>query len=113
MKRSITAVAMAAGLGLGTLAAATVTATPAFAADSCPWPYVCFEDGNGNILTMYRDQGWQNTSSLTRSASYVTDARNDDCAQLKYSTGYIDTIHPGNEWTLHAPVVAINILSGC
>ncbi|MET8629703.1 hypothetical protein ABZW30_39260 [Kitasatospora sp. NPDC004669] len=104
-----------AALGLaGTLAASmTALAPTASATDSCPWPYVCFEDGNGNILTMYRDQGWQNTSSLTQSASYVTDARHDDCAQLKYSDGYIDKIYPGQGWTLHSPIVAINILSGC
>ncbi|WP_051838606.1 hypothetical protein [Streptomyces sp. NRRL WC-3742] len=104
-----------AALGLAaTLAASTLALAPtASAEETCPWPYVCFEDGNGHILTMYKDQGWQNTGSLTRSAAYVTNARHDDCALLKYSSGFTDRLYPGQGWSLGSQVVAIDILSGC
>lgn len=104
-----------AALGLAaTLAASTLALAPAASADqTCPWPYVCFEDSNGNILTMYKDQGPQTTGSLTRSAAYVTNARHDDCALLTYASGYTDRLYPGQGWSLGSKVVAINILSGC
>ncbi|MGW1895539.1 hypothetical protein ACWCP6_35645 [Streptomyces sp. NPDC002004] len=104
---TVAAAGVLAAAGLG-----AVTATPAAAA-SCPWPYVCFMDNNGNILSMYKDTGWQNTGSLAQSARWVTDARNQDCAYLKYSSGYIDQIRPGQSFGLGSPVVAINITYGC
>ncbi|WP_330328330.1 hypothetical protein OHS33_00350 [Streptomyces sp. NBC_00536] len=90
-----------------------VTATPAAAASSCPWPYVCFLDSNENVLTMYKDTGWQTTSSKTRSARWVTNARHDDCAYLKYASGYVDQIRPGQTFGLGSGVVEINITNGC
>ncbi|MFJ9456471.1 hypothetical protein ACIRST_15420 [Kitasatospora sp. NPDC101447] len=103
-----------AALGLAvTLIASTLALAPTASAASCPWPYVCFEDANGNILTMYKDQGWQTTGSLTRSAAYVTNARHDDCALVKYSSNFIDRLYPGQGWSLGSQVVAIDILSGC
>ncbi|MGW5284459.1 hypothetical protein ACWERI_34245 [Streptomyces collinus] len=74
---------------------------------------MCFQDSNENILTMYKDTGWQTTSALTRTARWVTNARHEDCAYLKYDSGYIDQIRPGQSFGLGASVVAINITYGC
>ncbi|GLW03178.1 MULTISPECIES: hypothetical protein [Streptomyces] len=104
-------VALAGVLAATGLTAAT--ASPAAAAQTCPWPYVCFLDGNENILTMYKDTGWQPTSAKTRTARWVTDARNQDCAYLKYASGYVDQIRPGQSFGLGSGVVEINITNGC
>ncbi|MET9619435.1 hypothetical protein ABZZ37_01525 [Streptomyces sp. NPDC006464] len=105
-----------ASVALAGLLAATclsgATASPAAAA-SCPWPYVCFQDGNGAILTMYKDTGWQTTSAKTRTARWVTNARNEDCAWLKFSSGFIDQLRPGQSFGLGSGVVAIDITYGC
>ncbi|MFI6641814.1 hypothetical protein [Streptomyces sp. NPDC050504] len=100
----------------GALAAtglSTVTATPAAAADPCPWPYVCFFDGNGRLLTMYKDTGNQTTSAKTRSAVFVQNARNEDCAYIRFQNGWTSKIEPGEFSALGNPVVAINITYGC
>ncbi|ATZ23119.1 hypothetical protein ACFZBM_02080 [Streptomyces lavendulae] len=104
-------VALAGVLAATGLTAAT--ASPAAAAQTCPWPYVCFLDGNENILTMYKDTGWQPTSAKTRTARWVTDSRNQDCAYLKYASGYVDQIRPGQSFGLGSGVVEINITNGC
>ncbi|MFI6641815.1 hypothetical protein [Streptomyces sp. NPDC050504] len=100
----------------GALAAtglSTVTATPAAAADTCPWPYVCFTDNSGRILTMYKDTGYQITGSKTRTATHIENSRNDDCAWIYFSSGDVVQLRPGGVWGLGNPVVAINITYGC
>ncbi|KPI15500.1 hypothetical protein OV450_2638 [Actinobacteria bacterium OV450] len=100
----------------GVLAAtglSAATASPAAAAQTCPWPYVCFQDSNENILTMYKDTGWQTTSAKTRTARWVINARHDDCAYLQYASGYTDQIRPGQSFGLGSAVVSINITTGC
>ncbi|MFE2288635.1 hypothetical protein ACFXDJ_31270 [Streptomyces sp. NPDC059443] len=104
-------VALAGVLAATGLTAAT--ASPAAAAQTCPWPYVCFLDSNENILTMYKDVGWQSTSAKTRTARWVTNARHDDCAYLQYASGYVDQIRPGQTFGLGSSVVSINITNGC
>ena len=111
LRSKLAAVALAGLLAASGITAAT--ATPAAAASTCPWPYVCFLDGNDNILTMYKDTGWQNTSSKTQTAQWVVNARNEDCVWLKHSSGYIEQMRPHQAFGLASPIVAINITYGC
>jgi hypothetical protein len=58
------------------------------ASATCPWPYVCFFDRDGNISGKFRDvtRDWQ---WLTRSkgAPYARNARNDDTVWYHFTDG--------------------------
>ncbi|MFG3229680.1 hypothetical protein ACGF07_33535 [Kitasatospora sp. NPDC048194] len=62
---------------------------------------------------MYKDYGWQTTGPKARSAHYVVNARNDDCALMHFSTGEYITLYPQNSWALTAPIIEIDIENGC
>ena len=94
-----------------------MTTTSAFATSAepqtCPWPYVCFYNNNGEIQTMYRDYGLQNTGSKTQAANWMMNARHDDCVNL-YINGFPTyKIYPGQSVGVASPVVKIEILHGC
>ncbi|MGJ5755682.1 hypothetical protein FB563_3920 [Streptomyces puniciscabiei] len=116
----LTACAMA-GSGLALTApsasADTRTATGASAAarPSCPYPYVCFY--NGNTMTgKFKDTGYWQKLGASRNAKGAVNTRHDDVAYVRFSNYHTICMKPGEGWAFgsaHPTYVYISKSSTC
>ncbi|MFI6359997.1 hypothetical protein ACIBJF_47290 [Streptomyces sp. NPDC050743] len=95
---------VAAPLGAAALAVTgTVTlASPASAAETCPYPYVCFYDSSAlespgtHIIGKFQvvTSGWQWLSGA-KGAAFVLNTRHDDVAYMHMTDGTVYCVLPG------------------
>ncbi|MEU8027447.1 hypothetical protein [Streptomyces sp. NPDC049099] len=108
----LTACAMT-GSGLA-LSAQTASASTA-ARPHCPYPYVCFY--NGNTMTgKFKDTGYWQTLGASRRAKGAVNTRHDDVAYVKFSDYRTICMKPGQGWSFgaaHPTQVYISTSSTC
>ncbi|OLZ69793.1 hypothetical protein AV521_15685 [Streptomyces sp. IMTB 2501] len=98
----LTACAMAGGgLAVSAQAASADTHTVSSAArPSCPYPYVCFY--NGDTMTgKFKDTGYWQTLGASRDAKGAVNTRHDDVAYVRFSNHPTICMKPGEGWAFN------------
>ncbi|MGD9483821.1 hypothetical protein WDH52_11265 [Streptomyces sp. TRM70308] len=89
------AMVMAAGL------TGAATAPAQAASQPCPYPYVCFYEGD-NITGQYQDvTSYFQTVSTSSDAWTVYNSRNDDVAYIRFDTGKVACVKPKTRLALN------------
>ncbi|MEU9476729.1 hypothetical protein [Streptomyces sp. NPDC048191] len=119
----LTACAMAgSGLAVSAQAAQAAQAAPAHshtasaaARPSCPYPYVCFY--NGNTMTgKFKDTGYWQKLGASRKANGAFNTRHDDVAYVRFSNYHTICMRPRDGWAFngaHPTHVYISTSSRC
>ncbi|MER6737543.1 hypothetical protein [Streptomyces puniciscabiei] len=116
----LTACAMAgSGLALTAPSAAadarTATGASTAARPTCPYPYVCFY--NGNTMTgKFKDTGYWQKLGASRNAKGAVNTRHDDVAYVRFSDYHTICMKPGEGWAFgsaHPTYVYISRSSTC
>ncbi|WP_030902668.1 hypothetical protein [Streptomyces sp. NRRL F-5126] len=98
----LAACAMAGGLATSAQAMASADAHSASAAarPACPYPYVCFY--NGNTMTgRFKDTGYWQTLGASRSAKGAMNTRHDDVAYVRFSNHKTICMKPREGWAFN------------
>ncbi|MEU9440373.1 hypothetical protein AB0D42_05450 [Streptomyces sp. NPDC048304] len=119
----LTACALAgSGLAVSAQAASADPHTPSAAAvastaarPKCPYPYVCFY--NGNTMTgKFKDTGYWQKLGASRKAKGALNTRHDDVAYVRFSNYPTICMKPGEGWAFngaHPTQVYISTSSKC
>ncbi|MCC5477317.1 hypothetical protein [Streptomyces barringtoniae] len=113
----LTACAMAgSGLAVSAQAASADThAASSAARPTCPYPYVCFY--NGNTMTgKFKDTGYWQSLGASRNAKGAVNTRHDDVAYVRFSNHPAICMKPGEGWAFngaHPTQVYISSSSTC
>ncbi|MFF3915133.1 hypothetical protein ACFYZB_16845 [Streptomyces sp. NPDC001852] len=110
----LTACAMA-GSGLVLSAPSASASAHTAARPTCPYPYVCFY--NGDTMTgKFKDTGYWQTLGASRSAKGAVNTRHDDVAYVRFSNAPTICMKPGEGWAFngaHPTQVYISTSSTC
>ncbi|MGW7819185.1 hypothetical protein ACWGLF_13795 [Streptomyces puniciscabiei] len=116
----LTACAMAGG-GLAVSAQAapadthSAAGTSSAARPACPYPYVCFY--NGNTMTgKFKDTGYWQKLGASRNAKGAVNTRHDDVAYVRFSDYHTICMKPREGWAFgsaHPTYVYISRSSTC
>ncbi|AOR34155.1 hypothetical protein BFF78_26660 [Streptomyces fodineus] len=110
----LTACAMA-GSGLALCAPSASADTHTAARPNCPYPYVCFYDGN-TMTGKFKDTGYWQRLGASRNARGAVNTRHDDVAYVRFSNHPAICMKPGEGWAFngaHPTQVYISSSSTC